>query len=280
MTTWYIFLAWCLIGLVRAIGFAGYRLSGTARAIDFCGCLRINTTHLLQLLGLSINRPWVLRVHHIRHQTASRVCRARRLFIETATSGTDCVRSIPTNWLSLQIGSPQSVWVVSTQTSLIGNSYWFDSPRNLFVRTTPTDKSSLRNQFPKQFPLIGTKRRKIFCPDNADWYVREFPKRKCSSNMQYVAIYRPTPLRLTIPIHGHSANSIVSPLEFHCGRPNPVDKTAREINRHKSFKFQTGCLRRTWLGWVSCSLFHTKNQSQLTTNYLLWGKSGQMPLLT
>ena len=34
-----------------------------------------------------------------------------------------------------------------------------------------------------------------------------------------------------------------------------------------------GCLRRSWLVWVSCSLFLYINRSQLTKNRLLWEKS-------
>ena len=41
-----------------------------------------------------------------------------------------------------------------------------------------------------------------------------------------------------------------------------------------------GCWRRMWLGWASCSLFPTLNQSQPTKKRFLWEKVTQMPLLT
>ena len=44
--------------------------------------------------------------------------------------------------------------------------------------------------------------------------------------------------------------------------------------------FASGCLRRHWLGYVSCSLFPIWNQPSLTKTFLLWETVAQMPPFT
>ena len=43
--------------------------------------------------------------------------------------------------------------------------------------------------------------------------------------------------------------------------------------------FASGCLRRHWLGYVSCSLFPIWNQPHPTKTFLLWETVAQMPPL-
>ena len=66
-------------------------------------------------------------------------------------------------------------------------------------------------------------------------------------------------------------------------KPNPIKFSANTpiINYHYVPKYKdpldsTGCLRRIWLGWVSCiGLFPIQNQSQPTKKYLLWKQVAQ-----